>query len=386
MRKTDAVTDRVTDIESYRLALLRILHSRYKNSDYALSDGRSKLPAAELESMQLFKSRFRIASVDEPPVLEISACYCGLVKSPNSKPAMSRWGLMYATERHLFFSASATVGAALTGGRILGLFGGWSSNTPSDSEDTGAEISLVFPIQTIISCKTEYSSSSVNATGNNSADSNSVFVTDTGGNTHLFEMASTSPHQSAPRICDLFTILQSCAASGFDLGTSTTKSGGGVAENGKEGFKDSASIVDRAFVSSNSHSDTKTAPTGNEENLGLLFSRTDAFSHVLKLASSAVGSAASVVRPASVSTASKNSSGDENSLIVTDLNNISIKKTNSGNNDLNYEFTIDTITEHGAESLIKKEINEPSLQVAVPSRSRDRESASLGKSIQVATA
>jgi hypothetical protein len=405
LRKTDAVTDRVTDIENYKLALLRNLHLRYVSVDsgggkLVAYNGDSKLPLAEQDAMKLFKNRFRVASYEEPPVFDVDAYYCGIVSQMSAKPPLSRWGHLYVTQRQVFFHADANIAAAAASGMIMGMFSSsWGASSSGIASNSAAdEMILVFPILTIVSFQTEASGQvGSDAAG---ADAKYVFMTDVSGSIHVFLMPSGSPHQFASRVCDLLSILRSCATGGYDLATASATAHVPAINNGTDRLVTPANIskgyntslsgpssqvgvpsVSSAQGKQNSLAATSTGNSLAEGETAFGTSiRAGAFSHVLNLASSAVDSAAALVRPTAISQSNTTiASGNKYPAEP------AIPETKPPIQQVEYNFLteIDAVLSPGGPDAFTR--SDPHKGKAGPGSSLPprRESSSLGKSIQV---
>lgn len=315
LRKTDAVTARITDIENYRLLLLRVLHKRFDCTLSVVSNVDNfanvdkilpgpTLSTAEKESMSLFINRFRIATYEEPPILDFPACFFGMMPVPppnrDDKSAftmVSRWGHIYITHKDIFFHADAA-----TIGNVMGFF---SKLSPGSLEP----IQLVLPITTISKCLCGAKATPLIAAALGKKKDAVMELRDAAQNTYVFGMPSGSPPKYADRVCDLLTILQSCVFSGHDLSSASapavTDEAVLVTKQDHGGKSDEVSSVNRfgcnaapAILSSNVSDKTSTIVSSkngenisNKEDGHILSSQKDAFSHVMKLASSALESA-----------------------------------------------------------------------------------------------
>lgn len=295
LRKTDAVTARITDIESYRLKLLRTLHMRYEsvisvisNSDHFSSVGK-KLPAVlgaqESESMALYMTRFRIASYEEPPLIDFPACFLGmgnLTKKPLN--LVSRWGHVYINQKDIMFYADpATIGS------VLSIFSRASTSGSSDA------IILVLPIGTIAKCNSTDKITDSTATAIGNKRDTAIELVDSAGNVYVFAMQVGCPPRYSSRICDLLTIIQSCALSGHDLGSNAVDNSLIGALSSSEN-NEKASSLEISGHSSSTKVDTAATDFKSESQLinpenSIFSTRKEAFSHVMKLASSALDAA-----------------------------------------------------------------------------------------------
>ena len=308
LRKTDAVTARITDIENYRLQLLRVLHKRFDSTVSVISSDdnfssvdhiitEQSLSASEKDSMALFISRFRIATYEEPPLLDFPSYFFGTVpiSDGSEKPGtgavnmVSRWGHMYVTHKDIFFHADA---AAIR--NVMGLFSKASS---------GEVIQLVLPISTISKCRCGHKISPAIASTLGKKKETAMELQDSVGNIYIFGMPAGSPPQYADRVCDLFTILQSCVLSGHDLNEPTAApapieavlaplksdipTSSSISAQKKDLSVGSGSVATPTEASN----ECKSEQIAGKENGSILSSRKEAFSHVMKLASSALDSA-----------------------------------------------------------------------------------------------
>ena len=298
LRKTDCVTARITDIETYRLQLLHVLHKRFDSTVTVISNAdnfssvdkvmtNTGLSKKEKDSMSLFISRFRIATYEEPPLLDFPSCFFGMTSSEKPKFSLiSRWGHMYITHKEIFFNADAA-----TISNVMGLF------SKSSTATTDA-LQLVLPIKTIAKCNygAKITDSIANALGKKK--DTAMELQDSAGNVYTFGMPTGSPPQYASRICDLLTILQSCVMSGHDLNNITPMAADEDMVTGKSNPEADVPIVNSIIkempapeIGDASTKSQNASSCSSNRKETILSSRKEAFSHVMKLASSALDTA-----------------------------------------------------------------------------------------------
>lgn len=305
LRKTDAVTARITDIENYRLQLLRVLHKRFDSTVSVVSSEdnfasvdhvvpEQALSANEKDSMALFISRFRIATYEEPPLVDFPSYFFGTVPISDSSGKgavnmVSRWGHMYVTHKDIFFHADA---AAIR--NVMGLFS-------KSTSGAGEVIQLVLPISTISKCRCGHKISPGIGSTLGKKKETAMELQDSVGNIYIFGMPAGSPPQYADRVCDLFTILQSCVLSGHNLNepsatpapieavlSSVTPD---IPTSSASSSQEKKSAGGSVAPQSDTSAKGKSERIACKEEGSILSSRKEAFSHVMKLASSALDSA-----------------------------------------------------------------------------------------------
>lgn len=300
MRKTNAITARINDIENYRLELIRRLHQRYR---FKSKEGNKLIATASMSSVdekafKLFCSRFRITSRDEPAILDLPVCYLGVKKPGPSGEAsggflsdwihtsLNRWGHMYITHRHVFFHADPVVlSASAAGGMLLGLI---SRSAPVDNSASDL-IQLIFPINTVASCQAKGAASGAAAAP--TTDTGVLELTDIAGNVYSFSMPTSSPPQYAARVSDLLKVLQACAKEGYGLDDASATVEIPSAPNAATGSLEYNTRIVAVPKKEDKSNDNVMAAHVAKDLPGILSSESKAFEEVVRLATDALGNA-----------------------------------------------------------------------------------------------